>query len=732
MRLTLRTLLAYVDDRLSPANAREIGQKITNSPFATDLMERIRDVKRRRRLADPEKRQPMIEANLIAEYLDDQLTPELVARVEREILASDSMLAEVAAAHEILGLLRDPISVEPRLRDRLYALDPTGKLEAVRAISGEPIPVASSPASVAPWRPLQAPAVSTKRLPAIVVGVLALVWLIVLVSDSTLFRDPAANGNDPGDQSAEAVNEAPPIEAAAVEAAAVEDRKDEKAEHIAAQGDGSDPQVAEPAPATGNGEDARSAVAANVDNPAPENSAEGMKEPVVVVEATPESEETKTVPPAPPAPGLVTEVPSAVHDAGTPSSYFLQADPRSVLLLDEQMQRWFTLADIPGGEVVESARNNVDCGAIIGQRWFGVSEPFRLQIVSGVKGYSTTALGPCLARFQAPSESGLDLMSGRLRLAVDRNVAWDTENLPVFPLGVGQKSASITLQSQETRVAIEVMPVAVTAPGTAEASRVSAKQTGLPYDADLNVAITILEGSAELYVPDRDEVVALAGGERATWTMLEMKDVAMFQVDNGVPVASAPEWLFEVEQEPVPEIVKQNEALLSALEKTGEPGDCVLPLLSDRNPQIGILAVRILALTRDANRLLSILFEPRDETIHRAAIDGVSSIANSSLVAAESIRASLETRLPEAEADLMMPLLLGLTDAQAADPVVAEELMGMLNSERLAARTLAIYRMEQRTKDRRGYHPDSELSRRREAIRRWQRYLEQNSGTLVP
>ena len=38
MRLTLRTLLAYVDDRLSPANAREIGQKITNSPFATGII----------------------------------------------------------------------------------------------------------------------------------------------------------------------------------------------------------------------------------------------------------------------------------------------------------------------------------------------------------------------------------------------------------------------------------------------------------------------------------------------------------------------------------------------------------------------------------------------------------------------------------------------------------------------------------------------------------------------
>ena len=41
MRLTLRTLLAYLDDRLPPGNARELGQKISQSPFASDLVTRI-------------------------------------------------------------------------------------------------------------------------------------------------------------------------------------------------------------------------------------------------------------------------------------------------------------------------------------------------------------------------------------------------------------------------------------------------------------------------------------------------------------------------------------------------------------------------------------------------------------------------------------------------------------------------------------------------------------------
>ena len=48
MRLTLRTLLAYLDDALDPAQAKVIGQKLAESPSALELVERIRKVTRRR------------------------------------------------------------------------------------------------------------------------------------------------------------------------------------------------------------------------------------------------------------------------------------------------------------------------------------------------------------------------------------------------------------------------------------------------------------------------------------------------------------------------------------------------------------------------------------------------------------------------------------------------------------------------------------------------------------
>ena len=51
MRLTLRTLLAYLDDILEPAQAKEIGEKIHESPFATSMVNKIQDVVREQDLA---------------------------------------------------------------------------------------------------------------------------------------------------------------------------------------------------------------------------------------------------------------------------------------------------------------------------------------------------------------------------------------------------------------------------------------------------------------------------------------------------------------------------------------------------------------------------------------------------------------------------------------------------------------------------------------------------------
>src|SRR5437016_10586889 len=106
VRLTLRTLLAYLDDTLEPSQARLIGQKVAESDAAQELIARIKQVTRRRRLTSPLATGPgsKLDSNLIAEYLDNVLSPEQLADVEETCLASDTHLAEVAASHQILTL----------------------------------------------------------------------------------------------------------------------------------------------------------------------------------------------------------------------------------------------------------------------------------------------------------------------------------------------------------------------------------------------------------------------------------------------------------------------------------------------------------------------------------------------------------------------------------------------------------------------------------------------------
>lgn len=150
MRLTLRTLLAYLDDSLEPAKAKEIGQKIAESEPARELIERIKQVTRRRRITTPPATGPgKLDSNTIAEYLDNAVSPEAAADVEAICLSSDVHLAEVASCHQILTMvLGEPMTVPPTAKQRMYGLVKGPEAIASRKPAPPSRPKEPEPASV--------------------------------------------------------------------------------------------------------------------------------------------------------------------------------------------------------------------------------------------------------------------------------------------------------------------------------------------------------------------------------------------------------------------------------------------------------------------------------------------------------------------------------------------------------------------------------------------------------
>ncbi|WP_442483907.1 hypothetical protein [Aeoliella sp. SH292] len=160
MRLTLRTLLAYMDDILDPADQESLAKQVAESEKATELIHRTRDATRRLRLGAP----PVIgdgmelDPNSAAEYLDSTMSADDMTEYQQVCLDSDVHLAEVASCHHILTMvLGEPAEIDPEMRQRMYGvperLDEWRRLRldgAHRATTSAAAPVAA--AAVSPMR----------------------------------------------------------------------------------------------------------------------------------------------------------------------------------------------------------------------------------------------------------------------------------------------------------------------------------------------------------------------------------------------------------------------------------------------------------------------------------------------------------------------------------------------------------------------------------------------------
>lgn len=136
MRLTLRTLLAYRDGVLSPADSEEMHRRIQQSEDASKLLKRIDSIASQIQTASSRIVDKGLggDPNSLAEYLDDVLQSKQVPELERICLESDEYLAELAACHSLLAsALNTRVRVPESLRELAKSVESEEGREALRS-----------------------------------------------------------------------------------------------------------------------------------------------------------------------------------------------------------------------------------------------------------------------------------------------------------------------------------------------------------------------------------------------------------------------------------------------------------------------------------------------------------------------------------------------------------------------------------------------------------------------
>ncbi|MBL8848265.1 MAG: hypothetical protein JNG89_01215 [Planctomycetaceae bacterium] len=693
MRLTLRTLLAYLDDILEPADAREIGAKIAESSVAAATVSRIRDVMRKRRITSPELTGPGSgpDPNLVAEYLDNTLTPEHVTEIERLCLESDIHLAETAGCHQILTIvLGEPVDIPPRTRERMYALGaiaPAQPQDGDSAIR-EPVP----PATADTRRNAAAAAASVqtgdetfthgvpdylrrkplwKRLLPAAAVLLLLVWLAWVISDLSirnLFR--ASSGDE-----AIVADAAPPAPESknAPERAVVET-----------------PEAVAVTPVEAPAGSINPAPPADL----PESPVEPAADPAVdsaVVTVEPARDAAAAavdVVPAEPAPPVVVDLPTPV----------VYTSLEGIALTYQ--------ADIEDWNVLERQQR------VLANQWIGVPDPFlaRFEVAAG---RTALIVNPGTSvQFLMPSEGRLlSVQVDHGRIGISRTAGEGAAPDPVLvSLQIGAWSFDVELVEPGTLLGVEVL---------------LRQPTGIPaepVEPTIDGGVFVVAGSAAVKTGDNQQIVLSADNGFLPWPV------------DGVwqpgPLLSQPQWL--TPDGPILPPVKQTFAnLYERLFTKDQPVSVSIPaVVKDRRRQISEFAVETLALTQNIPHLLQALQAEHDESRH-AAIVGLREWLPRSSQNADILREELSLYYQDDEVEPIYELLWGYSLQDFRSLEVSERLIGWLSHDNLVIRELAIYQIRTGTNRPTDYHPMALAEQRQAAIARLQEAV-RRYGALMP
>lgn len=761
MRLTLRTLLAYLDDVLEPAQTKEIGAKISESSAAVSLVGHIRDVMRRRRLTAPELSGPGsgLDPNTVAEYLDNTLPPESVADVEKVCLESDVHLAEVAACHQILTLvLGEPVEISFESRERMYALGPMGAHQYAGAGetgfqaggNGHSQPSSSSvpqkPALAATIPDYLKPRPLWKRiLPYAAIALVAGAWLGLLAFDPSLVPSYLGGRGDtaqtPPDGSDETLALVEPEAKDVENAAALNTREAEQSarpvpapqtESDAAAEAPAEPVRIDPPPPPDEVADDRPILAdeppVNIFvPPLPEESGLNSDQVAVVEDRIPPSsavplpgkqtDEQPRVNVQPAAAGP-TEPPQTAPRPAVPARQFPRVEYTSLtgVLLNHSSDsdEWRAL---PHRSIIHE-----------GER-IACPEPFDADLQVGEDGLVRAALrGGTAVKLLGPSQAGsfgFGLEEGRLVLENEKVEDDDGESQRVaMGIQVQGELWQLELMTGDTVCGLEIVPQQ---PDQFEQEALKNAYTGGVYV--LSGSVRFADGSGRVHMIGEKSWFSLTPQDREALADPEIP--ATYS-----PLLTIPQWLVSDDQS-VSAIMRRYASLFEEEFNRDQPVGLTIPaIIQSPRPKISELAVKCLALTDNYEALVLALARADHEEARLAAIVGLRRWLPTAPENKDALKEAVQKRFHPEQADIVYELLWGYDedDLMRTEPLPTPSmrLVEWLGHNHIAVRELAFYHIYRLTGRKYDYRPLSSPAHRDRAIERWQSELAGSGALLGP
>ncbi len=686
MRLTLRTILAYLDDVLEPAQARELGERIAEGKESSALVSRIRDVLRRRRIGAPELAGPGSgpDPNVVSDYLENLLPPDQVVELERLCQTSDMHLAEVAGCHKILTMvLGQPIDVADDIRERMYALGAA----KVTDQSAEPAPTMTEGIGANQNVTFETglPEYLTRRTfsqrygMALLILLVAGAWMGLVVTDRTLWERP---------------------ENRVLESVALDE-----VEQPAQPGPAANPAVAEVASKeSGAGAGGILIPASPAVPPVDPNMAmtPPMPQPAVAVPM-----------PVPMAPGGV--MPASPMETSVP------VEPAVPVIVPVAPVLPLTQPELPmvylaGDEVVIRPHSTAPGWVLSGRELpiqvgdsLASPAPFRNSYKVG--DVLTVNLQPS-TRIQRQargnnSDIGFLLEQGQLNLFRSNE---STQPITVR-LNVLGRDWSLKLLEPGTRVGIELTPNVPNGPPT--------DMTEVVIDGGIVVAegkISVSTGGAT--------VIELGPNDGyARWPSTGTGLVT--RVDLAIPAWATADG---------PLVTPATRQFGKLFQKEFNPGltveQSLSPIVRDRRVGMSELAVKTLALIGSWQELIPALKNDHQES-RLAAIVGLRHALATNPGLEPLFREEIGKNFSSDKVDVLVRLLWGFNFEDARSPEESGKLVGWLKDDEIAVRELAFHYISKLTARTFDYLPMAPVAERRAAIHRWEEFLKRNNGSLL-